>query len=65
MTGVFLPISLYLGGAMSYGWRDLLAMAAVGADLLSVALIRFRKAMTPTQVCQIWLSSSCFLALNS
>jgi len=31
-------------------WRDLLAMTGVGACFFVVALIRFRKAVTQTQV---------------
>jgi len=41
---------LYRGAGLDVIWRDLLLMTAVGACFFSVALIRFRKAVTQTQV---------------
>jgi ABC-2 type transport system permease protein len=41
---------LYRGAGFDVVWRDLLAMTAVGACFFNVALFRFRKAVTQTQV---------------
>jgi ABC-2 type transport system permease protein len=41
---------LYRGAGFDVIWRDLLAMTAVGACFFGVALFRFRKAVTQTQV---------------
>ncbi len=41
---------LYRGAGFEVIWRDLLAMTAVGAVFFTIALIRFRKAVTQTQV---------------
>jgi ABC-2 type transport system permease protein len=41
---------LYRGAGIDVVWRDLLAMTAVGAVFFNVALVRFRKAVTQTQV---------------
>jgi len=41
---------LYRGAGLDVIWRDLLLMTAVGACFFSVALSRFRKAVTQTQV---------------
>lgn len=41
---------LYRGAGLDVVWRDLLAMTAVGACFFNVALFRFRKAVTQTQV---------------
>ena len=41
---------LYRGAGLDVVWRDLLAMTAVGAAFFTIALIRFRKAVTQTQV---------------
>src|SRR5574343_1259456 len=41
---------LYRGGGLDVVWRDLLAMTAVGAAFFTVALVRFRKAVTETQL---------------
>jgi ABC-2 type transport system permease protein len=38
------------GGGLDVIWRDLLLMTGVGACFFSVALARFRKAVTQTQV---------------
>jgi len=41
---------LYRGAGFSDVWRDMLLMTGVGACFFTVALIRFRKAVTQTQV---------------
>ena len=41
---------LYRGAGFDVIWRDLLAMTGVGAVFFGVALVRFRKAVTQTQV---------------
>jgi len=41
---------LYRGAGFDVIWRDLLAMTGVGAVFFAVALVRFRKAVTQTQV---------------
>jgi ABC-2 type transport system permease protein len=41
---------LYRGAGLAVIWGDLLAMVAVGACFFTVALMRFRKAVTQTQV---------------
>lgn len=41
---------LYRGASFDVIWRDLLAMTGVGAVFFGVALVRFRKAVTQTQV---------------
>ncbi len=41
---------LYRGAGFDVVWRDLLAMSGVGACFFTIALIRFRKAVTQTQV---------------
>jgi len=41
---------LYRGAGLEVIWRDLLAMTGVGACFFVVALLRFRKAVTQTQV---------------
>jgi ABC-2 type transport system permease protein len=41
---------LYRGAGLAVIWRDLLAMLAVGGCFFTVALLRFRKAVTQTQV---------------
>lgn len=41
---------LYRGAGLDVVWRDLLAMTAVGAVFFNVALFRFRKAVTQTQI---------------
>ena len=41
---------LYRGAGLDVIWRDLLAMIGVGACFFTVALLRFRKAVTQTQV---------------
>ena len=41
---------LYRGAGFDVIWRDLLAMTGVGACFFTVALLRFRKAVTQTQV---------------
>lgn len=41
---------LYRGAGFDVIWRDLLAMTGVGAVFFAVALIRFRKAVTQTQI---------------
>ncbi len=41
---------LYRGAGFDVIWRDLLSMTAVGAVFFGVALVRFRKAVTQTQV---------------
>jgi ABC-2 type transport system permease protein len=41
---------LYRGAGFSGVWRDMLLMTGVGACFFTVALIRFRKAVTQTQV---------------
>jgi ABC-2 type transport system permease protein len=41
---------LYRGAGLDVIWRDLLAMTGVGACFFTVALLRFRKAVTQTQV---------------
>ncbi len=41
---------LYRGAGLEVIWRDLLAMTGVGACFFTVALLRFRKAVTLTQV---------------
>jgi ABC-2 type transport system permease protein len=41
---------LYRGAGFEVIWRDLLLMTAVGAIFFTLALIRFRKAVTQTQV---------------
>ncbi len=41
---------LYRGAGFDVIWRDLLAMTGVGACFFTIALIRFRKAVTQTQV---------------
>ena len=41
---------LYRGAGFDVIWRDLLAMTGVGACFFTIALLRFRKAVTQTQV---------------
>ena len=41
---------LYRGAGFDVIWRDLLAMTGVGACFFTVALLRFRRAVTQTQV---------------
>lgn len=41
---------LYRGAGLDVVWHDLLAMTAVGAVFFSLALLRFRKAVTQTQL---------------
>ena len=41
---------LYRGAGFDVIWRDLLAMTGVGAVFFGVALVRFRKAVTQTQI---------------
>lgn len=41
---------LYRGAGLDVVWRDLLSMSAIGAVFFAIALIRFRKAVTQTQV---------------
>ncbi len=41
---------LYRGAGLDVVWRDLLLMTAVGACFFTVALFRFRKAVTQTQI---------------
>ena len=41
---------LYRGAGLDVIWRDLLAMTGVGACFFTVALLRFRRAVTQTQV---------------
>ena len=41
---------LYRGAGLEVIWRDLLAMTGVGACFFVVALLRFRKAVTQTQI---------------
>ncbi len=41
---------LYRGAGLDVVWRDLLAMIGVGACFFNIALFRFRKAVTQTQV---------------
>ena len=41
---------LYRGAGLAVIWRDLLAMTAIGACFFLVALVRFRKAVTQTQL---------------
>ena len=41
---------LYRGAGLDVVWRDLLAMTGVGAVFFNIALYRFRKAVTQTQV---------------
>jgi len=41
---------LYRGAGLDVIWRDLLLMTGVGACFFTVALIRFRKAVTQTQI---------------
>ncbi len=41
---------LYRGAGFDVVWRDLLAMTAVGAVFFNIALFRFRKAVTQTQI---------------
>ena len=41
---------LYRGAGLEVVWRDLLAMTGVGAVFFGVALVRFRKAVTQTQI---------------
>jgi ABC-2 type transport system permease protein len=41
---------LYRGAGINVIWTDLLAMLGVGSVLFTVALMRFRKAVTQTQV---------------
>ena len=41
---------LYRGAGFDVIWRDLLSMTGVGACFFSVALLRFRKAVTQTQL---------------
>ncbi|WP_295007815.1 ABC transporter permease [uncultured Dechloromonas sp.] len=41
---------LYRGAGLDVVWRDLLAMTAVGAVFFNIALFRFRKAVTQTQI---------------
>lgn len=41
---------LYRGAGFDVIWRDLLSMTAVGAAFFAIALLRFRRAVTQTQV---------------
>lgn len=41
---------LYRGAGLEVVWRDLLAMTGVGAAFFTIALVRFRKAVTQTQL---------------
>ena len=41
---------LYRGAGLDVVWRDLLAMTGVGAAFFTIALVRFRKAVTQTQL---------------
>jgi len=41
---------LYRGAGFDVIWRDLLAMTGVGAVFFGIALVRFRKAVTQTQI---------------
>jgi len=41
---------LYRGAGFAIIWQDLLAMTAVGAVFFNIALFRFRKSVTQTQV---------------